>query len=152
MTTAAPHAHHGIHYGRKDIQLLAMGVGALWAVVGILGFIPGITSNYGALKFVGPDSHALLLGAFQTSMLMNLVAIVVGLAGIAMSRTTRGARTYMTYAGGLFVLLAVFGWITGGSVADVFSLSMVDNWMLIIAGLAMAGTAWYIAANVEDQT
>ena len=151
MTTAAPHAH-GIHLGRKDIQLLAFGVGAVWAIVGILGFIPGITQNYSDLKFFGPDSNAMLFNAFQTSMLLNLVQIAVGVVGVLMAMSSVGSRRFLTYFGGLYVVLAIFGFVTGTSSANIFALSMVDSWFMIIVGLFMVGAALYLTTNVEDQT
>lgn len=42
-------------------------------LVGILGFIPGIRSNYDSLGFAGHGSAALLLGIFQVSVLHNIV-------------------------------------------------------------------------------
>ncbi|WP_415856904.1 DUF4383 domain-containing protein [Sinomonas sp. G460-2] len=151
MTTAAPHAHHGVHFGRKDIQLLAMGVGALWGLVGIFGFIPGLTQGYSDLKFLGPDSHAMLFNVFQTSMLLNVVQIVIGVVGIVMGRTSMGARRFLMWFGGLYVVLAIYGFVTGTSTANVFAFSTVDSWMMIVLGLLMAGAGWYVANNVEDQ-
>ena len=60
MTTASPHAH-GVHFGRTDVQNVGMGVGIVLIVVGILGFIPGITTQYDSLAIVGPNSTALFL-------------------------------------------------------------------------------------------
>ncbi|MDQ4504195.1 DUF4383 domain-containing protein [Sinomonas sp. ASV322] len=152
MTTAAPHAHHGVHFGRKDIQLLAMGAGVVWALVGIFGFIPGLTQDYSSLKFLGPDSHAMLFSVFQTSMLLNIVQLVIGVVGIVMGRSAAGARRYLMWFGGLLAVLAIYGFVTGTSAANVFASTMVDNWMLIVLGLLMAGSGWYVAHNVEDQT
>ena len=53
MTTASPHAH-GVHFGRTDVQNVGMGVGIVLMVVGVLGFIPGITKQYSELRFLGP--------------------------------------------------------------------------------------------------
>ncbi|NUP73275.1 MAG: DUF4383 domain-containing protein [Sinomonas sp.] len=152
MTTAAPHAHHGVHYGRKDIQLLAMGVGAVWVLVGIFGFIPGLTQDYSSLKFLGPDSHAMLFGVFQTSILVNIVQIVIGVIGMVMGRSSMGARRYLMWFGGLYVVLAIYGFVTGTSAANIFSFSAVDSWMMIVLGLLMAGAGWYVASNVEEQS
>lgn len=53
---------------------------------GVLGFIPGITTNYSQLTFAGHDSAALLLGIFQVSILHNIVHLLFGVAGIFMAR------------------------------------------------------------------
>ena len=49
-------------------QKLAFLFGATFLLVGILGFIPGITTNYDDLAFAGSDSGAKLLGLFQVSL------------------------------------------------------------------------------------
>ena len=82
MTTASPHAH-GVHFGRTDVQNVGMGVGIVLIVVGILGFIPGITTNYSELRFFGPDSKAMFLGLFQVSMLLNIVQLAIGATGLS---------------------------------------------------------------------
>ena len=52
---------------RTLAQNLALGFGVVFLVVGILGFIPGITTNYDDLEFAGTDSAAELLGIFQVT-------------------------------------------------------------------------------------
>jgi len=79
-------------------------VGLVFLLVGILGFIPGITTHYSDLAFAGHDSSAKLLGIFQTSVLHNLIHIAFGV-GILMARTPEGARTYLI--GGGVAYLAV---------------------------------------------
>jgi len=68
-------------------------VGLVFLLVGILGFIPGITSNYDDLKFAGHGSDAQLLGIFDTSVLHNIVHLLFGIAGIALSKSWDGARS-----------------------------------------------------------
>src|SRR5919201_2193922 len=75
----------------SPIQSVAMLVGLVFLLVGILGFIPGITSNYDELKFAGHNSDAQLLGIFDSSILHNIVHLLLGIAGIAMARTYEGA-------------------------------------------------------------
>jgi hypothetical protein len=55
-------------------------------LIGILGFIPGITRHYGDLTFAGGDSRAKLLGSFQVSILHNLVHLLFGVAGWFLAR------------------------------------------------------------------
>ena len=68
---------------RSAVQKAAFVVGAVFLVVGILGFIPGITTNYGDMTFAGHDSQAKLLGIFQVSILHNIVHLLFGIAGLA---------------------------------------------------------------------
>jgi len=68
------------------------GGGCSFLAVGILGFIPGITANYGSLGLAGHESEALLLGIFQVSVLHNIVHILFGIAGTLTARTRSGQR------------------------------------------------------------
>ena len=47
---------------RTPVQSIAALVGLVFLLVGILGFIPGITTHYSDLAFAGHDSGAKLLG------------------------------------------------------------------------------------------
>lgn len=49
------------------LRTAAIAVGATFVPVGLLGFIPGITTEYSDLGFAGHESTAMLLGLFQDS-------------------------------------------------------------------------------------
>lgn len=70
-----------------------MAVGAVFLLVGILGFIPGVTTDHDTLTFAGHESGAKLIGLFNVSILHNIVHLLFGIAGIAMARTANTART-----------------------------------------------------------
>ena len=152
MTTASPHAH-GVHFGRTDVQNAGMGVGIVLMVVGVLGFIPGITARYGELMFLGPDSHAMFLGLFQVSMLLNIVQLVIGATGWAMSRSEMGARRFLMGAGALYLVLSIYGLSVGvDSAANFLSLNMLDNWTMMVAGVLMIAAGWMFSRHsVEDR-
>ena len=67
---------------RTDMQWASLAVGATFLLVGILGFIPGITTDYDTMAFAGPDSDAKLLGIFEVSILHNIVHLLYGVVGI----------------------------------------------------------------------
>ena len=59
---------------RTPVQNVARLVGIVFLLVGIAGFIPGITTNlYEGLEFAGNDGTAELLGIFEVSVLHNIV-------------------------------------------------------------------------------
>src|SRR5881392_234680 len=93
---------------RSPVQTAALIVGVVFLLVGILGFIPGITSHYSDLKFAGHNSDAKLLGIFDTSILHNIVHLLFGIAGIAMSRTWEGARNFLIGGGAFYLLLGIY--------------------------------------------
>jgi len=132
---------------RSPIQSAALVVGPVLLLVGILGFIPGITSNYDELKFAGHDSDAQLLGLFDTSILLNLVYLLLGVAGLALARTYEGARSYLIGGGVIYLALFLYGAIWGAdeSSANFIPVNWADNVLnlvlgtgMILAGLALA--------------
>jgi hypothetical protein len=122
---------------RSPIQSVAMLVGLVFLLVGILGFIPGITSNYDDLKFAGHDSDAQLLGIFDTSILHNIVHLLFGVAGLALARTFEGARTFLIGGGVIYLGLFLYGAIFG---SDESGANFVPvNWADNILHLALGG-------------
>ena len=61
---------------RSTIQKITLGFGIVYALVGVLGFIPGITT---ASADPGPvPGEGLLLGIFAVNVVHNLAHIVLG--------------------------------------------------------------------------
>ena len=54
---------------RSVTEIVAAVFGTVFLAVGVLGFVPGITSNFDQLSFAGHHSGAELLGIFQVSIL-----------------------------------------------------------------------------------
>lgn len=54
---------------RSLAQTLALVFGVAFLGAGVLGFIPGITTDLGDIEFAGKDSPSELLGIFQVSIL-----------------------------------------------------------------------------------
>lgn len=61
----------------------------IFLLVGILGFVPGITTNFGQLQFAGHHDEAALPGLFNVSIQHRVVHLLFGAAGLALAR--RGA-------------------------------------------------------------
>jgi Domain of unknown function (DUF4383) len=121
---------------RAPVQSIAMLVGIVFLVVGILGFIPGITTNYGDMAFAGEDSESELLGLFRVSILHNIVHLLFGVAGIALARTWDGARNFLIGGGVIYLALWLLG-IVGG--LDWLPTNDVDHWLHFVLGLGMVG-------------
>lgn len=123
---------------RSTIQRAAQIVGAVFLLVGVLGFIPGITSNYESLSFAGHDSDALLLGIFQVSILHNIVHLLFGVAGILMARTPGQARNYLIGGGAVYLVLWIYGLVIDQeSSANFVPVNNADNWLHLILGVGM---------------
>jgi hypothetical protein len=117
-------------------------VGVVFLLVGILGFIPGITSNYDDLNFAGHNSDAQLLGIFDTSILHNIVHLLFGVAGITLSKTWDGARTFLIGGGLIYLVLFVYGAIWHAERASNWiPVNWADNILHLAlgAGMILAG-------------
>ena len=120
------------------LQTAAAAVGATFLLVGVLGFIPGITTNYDTMTFAGHESGAELLGIFGVSVLHNLVHLLFGVAGLAMSRTWSGARSFLIGGGAIYLVLWLHGLLIDlGSSANFVPVNDADNWFHFLLGVAM---------------
>ncbi len=138
---------------KTNLQKAAQAVGAVFLLVGVLGFIPGITSNYDALSFAGHGSEALLLGIFQVSILHNIVHLLFGIAGILMSRTHTQSRSYLLYGGVIYFVLWLYGLIAGhNSGANFVPVNSADNWLHFILGVGMIALAILLSRNTRPTT
>ena len=136
---------------RTPVQSLAALVGAVFLAVGVLGFIPGITTDYGDLAFAGDGSDAKLLGIFQVSVLHNIVHVLFGLAGLALARSVEGARAYLLGGGIVYLALWLLGLVGG---ADWIPANDADHWLHLALGIALLG-AWFVSRSdvtVRDRT
>lgn len=123
---------------RSAVEKAAMAVGAVFLLFGILGFIPGITSNYDQLAGAGHHSGALLLGVFQISYLHNAVHLIFGVAGLSMARSVRLARAYLLVGGIIYLALWIYGLVIDhNSAANFIPLNNADNWLHLVLGVGM---------------
>ena len=137
--------------GRTNVQKAALAFGVVFLLVGVLGFIPGVTTNYEDLSFAGHHSEAHLLGIFQVSALHNIVHLLFGIAGIAFARTVSGARNYLIWGGVVYALLLVYGLFIGhDSSANFVPLNTADNWLHAVLAIAMIGSGLALTRNRRD--
>jgi uncharacterized protein DUF4383 len=128
----------GVAATRRPVQTAALVVAAVFLLVGVLGFIPGITTHYGSMTFAGHHSEAKLLGVFQVSILHNIVHLLFGLVGIAMARTASGARAYLIGGGAIYLVLWLYGLVVGqNSGANFVPLNSADDWLHFVLGAGM---------------
>lgn len=140
-----------VESGRTTLQRAAQAVGVVFLLVGILGFIPGITSNYGSMMFAGHQSEAMLLGIFQVSILHNIVHLLFGIAGLAMAKTVSGARSYLLGGGIIYAILWIYGLVIGqDSSANFVPVNSADNWLHLLLAVGMIGLALALSRGTRD--
>ncbi|WP_062434350.1 DUF4383 domain-containing protein [Herbidospora daliensis] len=130
-TSVSPRTH-------LPLRRAALITGVVFLLVGLLGFVPGITTNYDTMEFAGHHSEALLLGVFQVSILHNIVHLLFGVAGIAAYRSWTASRVFLIGGGVVYLLLLVYGLLVGHeSDANFVPLNTADNWLHLALGLGM---------------
>lgn len=133
------------HISRSPVRLVALGYGVVFLLVGIAGFVPGLTSNFDALSSGGHHSEALLLGVFQVSILHNAVHLVFGVTGIAISLASwpPPSRWYLRVGGALYLALWLYGLVIDkDSAANFVPLNVADDWLHFTLGVTMIGLSF----------
>ena len=138
MTESNPTPRSAMSRYPATVQKAALAMGAVFLLVGILGFVPGVTTHYDQLTFAGHHSEAALLGIFNVSVLHNLVHLAFGIAGIALARTFNSARAYLIGGGIVYLVLFVYGLVIDReSSMNFVPVNTADNWLHLALALAM---------------
>ena len=115
-------------------QTLALAFGAVYALVGVLGFF--VSSD---VDFAG-ESGASLLG-FDVNGLHNIVHLLIGVALMAASRTHAVARAANVTIGAVYLLLAALGPVINDTAADIIGLNGPDHFLHAASGLLLVAVA-----------
>ncbi len=97
-------------------QRFAQVFGAIYLLIGILGFIP-VPPILVPVQIASPEAgvigpfEGLLLGLFPVNWLHSLAHIGIGAAGLASYRNPAGARSYALVIGVLYLVLFLLGLI-----------------------------------------
>jgi Domain of unknown function (DUF4383) len=123
------------------IQKAAAIVAIAFLAVGVLGFVPGITTDFDSIEFAGHESGAELLGLFQVSVLHNIVHLGFGAIGLVAIRTAGAARNYLIGGGVIYLVLWIYGLlIDKNKDANFVPLNDADDWLHFGLGAAMIAT------------
>jgi Domain of unknown function (DUF4383) len=138
----------------RQLRLATTVVGATFLLVGILGFVPGITTNYDQMEFAGHESGAELLGIFQVSILHNIVHVLFGVAGLAMARQARTASLYLIGGGAIYLVLFLYGLFVADDhkSSNFVPLNSADNWLHLVLGLGMIGIGFALSRKWREES
>ena len=122
-------------------QIVALVFGVVYTLIGIIGFfITGFGDFFGNVNGATMEHPDSLLG-FMINPMHNVVHILIGLLGIALSRSLAGARTYGWLLAVGYGAAFVYGLIAVGKDWDFLNLNWADNILHLVTalvGLAMA--------------
>ena len=117
-------------------QTLAWVFGIVLTAVGILGFVPGVTTD------------GLLLGIFATDTVHNVIHLATGILGLIVAMTAGYTMWYFRIFGIVYALVAVVGFVQGDNVLGLISTNMADHVLHLAiavvalwAGFGMRGTS-----------
>lgn len=101
--------------------------GWILLIIGVLGFVPGITT----------DMH--LLGIFHVDAIHNIIHILTGIVGIVISKSDMSARKFFRVFGIIYAIVTIVGFVQGTTVLGIFGINMADNILhLVITVVALA--------------
>lgn len=117
--------------------------GVVFLLVGVAGFIPGITTNYDTMQFAGHHSEAMLMGIFQVSILHNVVHLLYGVVGVAVARSGIAAKHFLLWGGLVYLGLWLYGLlIDKDSAANFVPLNTANDWLHLVLGVTMVALSF----------
>ena len=105
------------------VQTLAWVFGVILLLVGVLGFVPGITND------------GMLLGIFMVDGLHNIIHLVIGLAALAAAWGMYSNRLFFQVFGVVYAIVAVLGFAMGGNILGLFMTNMADHLLHLVLAI-----------------
>ncbi len=131
------------------VRNFARWAGIIFILVGILGFIPGITqmmSDSSGLRVT--TSNGMLLGIFHVNLLHNIVHILLGIWGVASAGSYDASIGYARGITYIYGILAILGLIPGTN--TLFGLAPIGG-ADVALHIVLAIVAAYFGWGVRDR-
>ena len=113
------------------VQTVARIFGVVFLLIGVLGFVTG-----GMSMEADPALAPKVLGLFPVNVLHNAVHLLFGVWGLAASRTASGAAMYAKGAGGIYLVLAILGFVAP-STFGLIPIGGHDIWLHALIGVVL---------------
>lgn len=115
-------------------RLLATVFGAVYVLVGVLGF-----SVTGGVDFFATDG-GLLLGIFAVNPLHNIAHLLIGaallIAGLA---SVPAAKAVNTTVGAVYLLLGIVGFFIASTALNILALNTADHFLHLASAIVLLG-------------
>ncbi len=120
---------------------LAMLFGAVFLLVGILGFVP-------ALSPLHSDGNRYLLGLFMVGGVHNAIHLLSGVAALAAGMySDKYAKLYFQVFGSVYALVTVVGFVQKTTVLGIFDVNTADNFLHLVLAIAILGVGFGLKAG-----
>jgi hypothetical protein len=134
------------HYAMA-VQGAAVLVGAALLALGIVGFIPGVTTHFDRFAWTGQHTGAYLFGVFAVCGLHSMIHMAFGFAGLFLARTYALARAYLLGGGLVYLALFACGLTVTRASLDVMAFTTANNWLHLVIGGVMVLLGLTLAAQ-----
>ena len=134
---------------RSPAQLYALIFGLVLVAAGIMGFFYDSTFESG-----DDASRDAVLGILDVNGWHNVVHIASGVLGLAVAGSYANARLYALGFGGVYILVAVLGFIygNGDEIFDIIPVNTEDNVLHALIGVAGIGAGFATPAEPAPTT
>jgi hypothetical protein len=112
--------------------------GVVFLLIGVAGFIPGMTTPHTSPEITAQSNMGLLFGLFPVNLLHNIVHVLFGIWGLIAARSLGAARVYAKGVTVIYAVLGVMGLIPGlRSTFGLIPLYGHDIWLhFVLAAIA----------------
>lgn len=126
------------------LKKAALATGIVFLLIGILGFVPGITTS---------DTH-LLLGIFRVDAAHNLVHIISGIAFLAASSRNDYSSLLFKIMGIVYALVTVLGFLvgSGNAILGLIHVNTADNFLHLVLAVAFLYFGFGVPAAETNNT
>jgi hypothetical protein len=100
--------------------------GAIYLIVGILGFIPALGGSTSM-------ADSTLLGVASVNVLHNIVHLVIGLAGLSGGRSESGGISFCKTFGVILLIVGLLGFVQP-NLFGILPLGGYDIWIHLVTG------------------
>jgi len=115
--------------------------GGVLTVLGVLGVIPGITTDYDQMGLF--RSGAQLFGVFTVSIVSSALLFLFGVTVLAFSGSVRQAHKNVVLHAGALIIMAVAGaGIVANSPNPVLPTDAASNWLYAVLGIFFLVGGW----------
>lgn len=115
------------------LKKLALIVGAVFVLIGVLGFIPALSPEHS-------DGMHYLLGLFMVGGVHNVVHLLSGIVALWAGMTSeKAARLYFLIFGSIYALVTIIGFIQGDTVLGLFHVNQADNFLHLALAVVILG-------------
>jgi hypothetical protein len=124
-------------------RLVAAVFGAVYLLVGLLGFVVTGFSN-----FAGTDGDTLIV--FDVNPLHNIVHLAIGALLLLSSKNVAAAKGSNTAVGAVYLLVGVLGLFLIGTDANILALNGADNVLHFASAIVLLGVGLSQDKNVRS--